>query len=136
MLSSAAFSLGHGGADSQKVMGIMCAVCIVFADRNGEIEGGAKPLRFWRITDCLPKRRWQNKKYKPKIGTIENITFYEDGDEIIDLKLKKWFLRTKRSIIIIQMSIIGTDYDKLDDALEKLQCTRRVILLFMKLPTN
>jgi PiT family inorganic phosphate transporter len=32
LLSSAAFSLGHGGADSQKVMGIICAACIVYAN--------------------------------------------------------------------------------------------------------
>jgi PiT family inorganic phosphate transporter len=43
LLSSAAFSLGHGGADSQKVMGIICAALMVFANANrnekGEIVG-------------------------------------------------------------------------------------------------
>ena len=32
LLSSAAFSLGHGGADSQKVMGIICAALLVYGN--------------------------------------------------------------------------------------------------------
>ena len=39
LLSSAAFSLGHGGADSQKVMGIICAALMVYGNmyRDGKV---------------------------------------------------------------------------------------------------
>ena len=35
LLSSAAFSLGHGGNDSQKVMGIIAAAIIVYSNTEG-----------------------------------------------------------------------------------------------------
>ena len=40
LLSSAAFSLGHGGADSQKVMGIICAALLVYGNmgRQGKLD--------------------------------------------------------------------------------------------------
>ncbi len=39
LLSSAAFSLGHGGADSQKVMGIICAALMVYANTQRGSDG-------------------------------------------------------------------------------------------------
>jgi PiT family inorganic phosphate transporter len=38
LLSSAAFSLGHGGSDSQKVIGIICAALVVFKSTAPDIE--------------------------------------------------------------------------------------------------
>ncbi|MEO5647696.1 MAG: inorganic phosphate transporter [Chitinophagaceae bacterium] len=42
LVSSAAFSIGHGGNDSQKVMGIISAALMVYATQLG-IEGNAVP---------------------------------------------------------------------------------------------
>ena len=123
LLSSAAFSLGHGGADSQKVMGIMCAACIVFAnaDRNGEVPGGVptdlKVSEELRIV--YQNEDGKTKKYRPKVGTIEDISFYEDGDEIIDLKTQEViFEEEKLNPSYSNAAVIG-DFDKVDDALEK-----------------
>ncbi len=123
LLSSAAFSLGHGGADSQKVMGIMCAACIVFAnaDRNGEIEGGV-PSHF-KVSEEL-RIVYQNedgktKKYRPKVGTIEDITFYEDGDEIIDLKTQEIIFEDEKANPAYSNAAIIGDFNKVDDALER-----------------
>jgi inorganic phosphate transporter, PiT family len=41
LLSSAAFSLGHGGNDSQKVMGIIAAAVAVYIKTNHDIEAGS-----------------------------------------------------------------------------------------------
>ncbi len=38
LLSSAAFSLGHGGNDSQKVMGIIAAAVAVYIKTNPNID--------------------------------------------------------------------------------------------------
>lgn len=123
LLSSAAFSLGHGGADSQKVMGIMCAACIVFAnaDRNGEVPGGVpadlKVSEELRIV--YQNEDGKTKKYRPKVGTIDNITFYEDGGEIIDLNTQEViFEEEKPNPTYSNAAVIG-DFDKVDDALEK-----------------
>lgn len=101
LLSSAAFSLGHGGADSQKVMGIICAALMVFANshRNdrGEIVGNIpdqlqvselfqiKSLdKFGHIIDFKPE-------YTKPIDSLnidkdDHILIYTKSDIIYDAK--------------------------------------------------
>lgn len=93
LLSSAAFSLGHGGADSQKVMGIICAACIVYANgvRRGDIKGDIPEML--KVTEVLQVKYTNDegkiKKFKPAVKVFENDTIYVDGKKIIDLTTKE-----------------------------------------------
>ena len=97
LLSSAAFSLGHGGADSQKVMGIICAALLVCG--NMQREGIVKediPTPF-RITEVF-QVEYENKdgkltKFKPEytrsidslgIEKEESILIFTKGKDIYD----------------------------------------------------
>jgi PiT family inorganic phosphate transporter len=88
LLSSAAFSLGHGGADSQKVMGIICAALLVYGNlgREGKLD---KPIpKFLQITELMQieYHSADGKKclYKPEIAQIDGQLYYEQADQIIN----------------------------------------------------
>jgi PiT family inorganic phosphate transporter len=89
LLSSAAFSLGHGGADSQKVMGIICAALIVFA--NGVRDGSADVKEVPDALKCaeIVQIKFHDdegkvKKFKPSIVVAEGHVYYTDGKHIMD----------------------------------------------------
>lgn len=87
LLSSAAFSLGHGGADSQKVMGIICAALMVFA--NTQREAGKtvdKNLQIAEVMQIEFKDEEEHmKKYKPEYPeNEEHIFVYTEADKIFD----------------------------------------------------
>ena len=94
LLSSAAFSLGHGGADSQKVMGIICAACIVYANsyRSGadsDMPNFIKEYNLLHTTEIL-QIKYSNeegnlKKFKPSVGVFNSDTIYLDGKKIVDV---------------------------------------------------
>jgi PiT family inorganic phosphate transporter len=94
LLSSAAFSLGHGGADSQKVMGIICAACIVYANsyRGGtdtDMPNFVKEYNLLHTTEIL-QIKFSNeegnlKKFKPSVGVFGSDTIYLDGKKIVDV---------------------------------------------------
>lgn len=94
LLSSAAFSLGHGGADSQKVMGIICAACIVYANSyragvDNDMPDFIKEKNLLHTTEIL-QIKYNNdegkvKKFKPSVGVFGKDTVYLDGKKIIDL---------------------------------------------------
>lgn len=94
LLSSAAFSLGHGGADSQKVMGIICAACIVYANsyRGGtdsDMPNFIKEYNLLHTTEIL-QIKYSNeegnlKKFKPSVGVFGSDTIYLDGKKIVDV---------------------------------------------------
>lgn len=67
LLSSALFSIGHGGNDAQKVMGIIAAAMIVFSHQNGvalpgwfhaswldvgQVDGKIKAIPPWVVFGC------------------------------------------------------------------------------------
>lgn len=89
LLSSAAFSLGHGGADSQKVMGIICAACIVYGNavRNGEVPEKSVPP-YLQVAEVVQIKYHDSdgkiKKFKPSVGKFEGHVIYQDGKKIID----------------------------------------------------
>lgn len=94
LLSSAAFSLGHGGADSQKVMGIICAACIVYANsyRGGtdsDMPNFVKEYNLLNTTEILQikysNKEGNLKKFKPSVGVFGRDTIYLDGNEIVDI---------------------------------------------------
>jgi len=90
LLSSAAFSLGHGGADSQKVMGIICAALLVYGNlgREGKLE---KPIpKHLQITELM-QIEYDNKdgkleKFKPEVIEIDGHLFYTEHKAIVDAK--------------------------------------------------
>ncbi len=94
LLSSAAFSLGHGGADSQKVMGIICAACIVYANsyRGGtdtDMPNFVKEYNLLNTTEIL-QIKYSNeegnlKKFKPSVGVFGSDIIYLDGNKIVDV---------------------------------------------------
>lgn len=94
LLSSAAFSLGHGGADSQKVMGIICAACIVYANgyrTNPDVNmpDFVKEHNLLNTTEILQvvykNDEGKIKKFKPAVGVFGKDTLFVDGKKIIDL---------------------------------------------------
>jgi inorganic phosphate transporter, PiT family len=96
LLSSAAFSLGHGGADSQKVMGIICAACIANAYRTGtdkDMPAFVKENNLLNTTEILQIKYTNDegklKKFKPSVGVFGADTIYLDGKKIIDLTTKE-----------------------------------------------
>lgn len=88
LLSSAAFSLGHGGADSQKVMGIICAALMVYANmiRSGEVEGTVS--KQFTVTELMQIEYHDDNdkivKFKPTLSNGENLFVYSKGDAICD----------------------------------------------------
>lgn len=88
LLSSAAFSLGHGGADSQKVMGIICAALIVYGNavRNGDVN---EPLPDYLTVAEVVQVKYHDsegkiKKFKPSLAEVGGHVIYQDGKDIID----------------------------------------------------
>lgn len=87
LLSSAAFSLGHGGADSQKVMGIICAALIVYS--NSMRETGQDVPTALQVSEVVQIKyedaEGKIKKFSPKYAEIDNHVIYMDGKDIIDV---------------------------------------------------
>ncbi len=88
LLSSAAFSLGHGGADSQKVMGIICAALMVYANmgRHGEISSSVP--KSLTVTELLqieyPNSDGKKERFKPAYPNGDKLFIYSDGKKIFD----------------------------------------------------
>jgi PiT family inorganic phosphate transporter len=95
LLSSAAFSLGHGGADSQKVMGIICAALMVYANmhRDGKVDGTIpKDLQITEVMQIEYENADGKKhKFKPEYPSANQkhkkedlIEVYYKGKELHD----------------------------------------------------
>ncbi|MCE2686834.1 MAG: inorganic phosphate transporter [Cryomorphaceae bacterium] len=87
LLSSAAFSLGHGGADSQKVMGIICAALLVYGNlgREGKLD---KPIpKNLRITELMQiefnDESGKKHKFKPEVAEVGGGIYYIDHKSVI-----------------------------------------------------
>jgi inorganic phosphate transporter, PiT family len=99
LLSSAAFSLGHGGADSQKVMGIICAALMVYGNYSREPEHKTKVPQSFDISEVMQinytNSEGKKSKYKPEIATIDSILVYADGKDILDAKTQEIIFQDK-----------------------------------------
>lgn len=88
LLSSAAFSIGHGGADSQKVIGIICAALLVYAnlERDGKVDA---PLpESMKVSEVLQikyeDKAGKIKKFKPqRYGEINGTPYVTYKDSIL-----------------------------------------------------
>jgi PiT family inorganic phosphate transporter len=86
LLSSAAFSLGHGGADSQKVMGIICAALLVYGNmgRQGKLE--KEVPKSLQITELM-QIEYHNEedkleKFKPEVAELDSTIYYVEHKAI------------------------------------------------------
>lgn len=89
LLSSAAFSLGHGGADSQKVMGIICAALMVYGNYARDPKNNVKDVDpNFQISEVMQiehtNDEGKKEKYKPVFATIGETPVYKLKDNIID----------------------------------------------------
>lgn len=109
LLSSAAFSLGHGGADSQKVMGIICAALLVYGnlEREGKVTEPI-PDQF-KISEMLQisykNQDGKTMKYKP-----DELTVYSKGDNIYDAATKEVIFRKDVLAAQYSQANLFTDY--------------------------
>lgn len=88
LLSSAAFSLGHGGADSQKVMGIICAALLVYGNMGREGKLDQPVPKDLRITELMQIEfddvDGKKHKYKPEVAEVNGQVYFLDHKEVID----------------------------------------------------
>lgn len=122
LVSSAAFSLGHGGADSQKVMGIICAACMVFGNlyREGKIEG-AYP-EYLKVSEIMQieykDEAGLKQKFKPHNAQDKNLLVYTKGDKIFDTENDELIFDKKKLNTSYTNAAAFTDYvdkDKLKE---------------------
>ncbi|MGX7666626.1 anion permease [Flavobacterium pedocola] len=93
LLSSAAFSLGHGGADSQKVMGIICAACMVFANINREEGKESSIPEFLTVSEVMQieftSPEGKKEKFKPEHANGDKMFVYMKGKDVYDADSKE-----------------------------------------------
>jgi PiT family inorganic phosphate transporter len=86
LLSSAAFSLGHGGADSQKVMGIICAALMVYGnyarDENVSVHKDLQVTETIQIE--FKNADGKKEKFKPELENGDKLLVYTRGEKIFD----------------------------------------------------
>jgi PiT family inorganic phosphate transporter len=86
LLSSAAFSLGHGGADSQKVMGIICAALMVYGNYARQHDTSVnKNLQVTELIQIEYKtEKGKKDKFKPEYENEKKMFVYTNGKKIFD----------------------------------------------------
>jgi PiT family inorganic phosphate transporter len=94
LLSSAAFSLGHGGADSQKVMGIICAALMVYGNMEREGKTNGNMPNYLRISEVaqieFEDTDGRKMKVKPEYMNGEHVLVYTNHDTIFEATSQKW----------------------------------------------
>jgi inorganic phosphate transporter, PiT family len=100
LLSSAAFSLGHGGADSQKVMGIICAALMVYGNmaREGQVDSDI-PDAF-RISEVIQieykAEDGKKAKFKPEYAEVNGALLYTNGKNLVDAETQEVAFENKK----------------------------------------
>jgi len=105
LLSSAAFSLGHGGADSQKVMGIICAALMVYGNmaRDGKVE--SQIPKYLQISEMMQieyhSADGHKQKFKPEYIVTDSL--HQEGDHLhIYTKGDSIFDATSKEVIFVK----------------------------------
>ncbi len=100
LLSSAAFSLGHGGADSQKVMGIICAACMVYANISREKGTEGSINKNLQVTELMQieyeSADGKKEKFKPEHQNGDKIFVYTKGKDIYDSETNQVIFEGKK----------------------------------------
>ncbi|MBM3165166.1 MAG: inorganic phosphate transporter [Bacteroidetes bacterium] len=123
LLSSAAFSLGHGGADSQKVMGIICAALLVYGNTCREQGRDNLIGEQFAITELI-QVEYRNadgklEKFKPEYAIVDSNLYYLNHKEIVDSKGRVLYDK-KGELAGKQLSNIPS-FKAIDTALTKLE---------------
>jgi len=126
LLSSAAFSLGHGGADSQKVMGIICAALLVYGNmgREGKLEH-AIPQEL-QISELMQieyhNEKGKLEKFKPEIAEINGKTYFVDHKEILDAENGKTVYNKKGDLNSAYLKKLAPpSFDEIESELSKIE---------------
>ena len=103
LLSSAAFSLGHGGADSQKVMGIICAALLVYGNMGRE-EGWADSIpKELTVSEQIQieykSEDGKKHSYKPEVAEIDQDVFFFKNQSIYDGMGQEVYSSNKEKLI-------------------------------------
>jgi PiT family inorganic phosphate transporter len=123
LLSSAAFSLGHGGADSQKVMGIICAALLVYG--NMARKEGKEDLigKQFAITELVQveyhNEEGKLEKFKPEYAFVNSNLYYLNHKQIVDDKGQVLYNK-KGKLVAKDLKNIPT-YKAINDSLTKLE---------------
>lgn len=94
LLTSASLALGHGGADSQKVMGIICAALLVLgnADRKGLVK--EEIPSFFKISEVMEldftDAGGRLRSIKPEFTNGEHVHVYNQNDTIFNFENHEW----------------------------------------------
>ena len=126
LLSSAAFSLGHGGADSQKVMGIICAALLVYGNmgREGKLEHAIpKELQISELMQIeYHNEDGKLEKFKPEIAEINGKTYFVDHKEILDAENGKIVYNKKGDLNSAYLKKLAPpSFDEIDSELSKIE---------------
>jgi len=123
LLSSAAFSLGHGGADSQKVMGIICAALLVYG--NMARKEGKEDLigKQFAITELVQveyhNEEGKLEKFKPEYAFVNSNLYYLNHKQIVDDKGQVLYNKNGK-LVAKGLKNIPT-YKAINDSLTKLE---------------
>ncbi len=123
LLSSAAFSLGHGGADSQKVMGIICAALMVYGNyaRDPKNNVGEVP-QFLKVTELIQIEHKGDsgklEKFKPEYENGDKLLVYTQGKKIFDHTTEELIFDDKTINTKYSHAAIFKDYIKEGELLE------------------
>ncbi|MEN9973841.1 MAG: hypothetical protein RIS20_2188 [Bacteroidota bacterium] len=125
LLSSAAFSLGHGGADSQKVMGIICAALLVYGNmgRQGKLdEVVPKNLQITELMQIeFHNSEDKLEKFKPEVAQIDSTVYYLENKEIVEASTGKVVYDKEGEINPAFANASVPSFQEIDDKLEKIE---------------
>ena len=125
LLSSAAFSLGHGGADSQKVMGIICAALLVYGNMGREGKLDSSVPKDLQITELM-QIEYHNEedkleKFKPEVAQIDSTVYFMEHKEIVDASTGKVVYDKDGKVTNAYAKATIPSYKEIDDALGKIE---------------
>jgi PiT family inorganic phosphate transporter len=124
LLSSAAFSLGHGGADSQKVMGIICAALMVYGNMGREGKISDPISEQFKISELMQidykNEEGKKVKFKPEVGVVDSITYYTNGDNLVDAKTQEIIFEDGKLNAKYPSASLFSDPSIAEEKLEKL----------------
>lgn len=125
LLSSAAFSLGHGGADSQKVMGIICAALLVYGNmgRQGKLDTSVpKDLQITELMQIeFHNDEDKLEKFKPEVAAIDSTVYYLANKEIVDASTGKVVYDKEGKVTDAYADKTVPSYNKIDESLGKIE---------------
>jgi PiT family inorganic phosphate transporter len=129
LLSSAAFSLGHGGADSQKVMGIICAALLVYGnlEREGKLDS---PISSeFKITELVQiefeNKEGKKEKFKPEVAEVNGKIFFKEGKNIVDAANHEVVYANKKINKKYSDVAHSPDLNTIDKSMKKIQVYKK-----------